>query len=375
MKKISGFDHKEKFLNCNLLQDQIEGRLIAVNKKFLAMNWNSEGEILITDSSKPIKINPFHTIFQRNYSKTLDLEFSPFNDNLLASGHENQSVVLWKIPDNDFKNLGNKISIYNKHEDKVSFVNFNPIFSDIICSSSSSIFNGSLHIWNIEKSNKFKEIKIENNPVMISWNPNGNLIGLTSKTSFNVFDYRTKERVYVNYINQIPYSSKFVWNDDNLFTTISKNKNNEKMLKLWDMKKFKEEIYSIKLDSYSNEITPFIDYELKLIYTIGYEEKFIDIYDYSMGTFKKLKRFESSDASTCSILFNKNCLGKKKYEVDRFARYSRKNNNIYYISFYLNNEEEDYNYFKMDNEKWNISHQGKIFLEGNKNFNISLSLY
>ena len=53
----------------------------------------------------------------------------------------------------------------------------------------------------------------------------------------------------------------------------------------------------------------------------------------------------------------------------------KKNNNIYYISFYLNNEEEDYNYFKMDNEKWNISHQGKIFLEGNKNFNISLSLY
>jgi hypothetical protein len=87
MKKISGVDKNEKFTNCDLLQDQIEGRLISVNKKFLAMNWKNEGQIAITDSSKPIKINPSCQIFKRYNSKILDLEFSPFNNNLLASCH------------------------------------------------------------------------------------------------------------------------------------------------------------------------------------------------------------------------------------------------------------------------------------------------
>ena len=130
-KKIVGIDRIEKFVNCELFQDQIEGRLIAVNKKFLAMNWKNEGHIGITDSSKPRKINPSGQIFKGNNSKILDLEFSPFNNNLLASCHENKSVLLWKIPDNDLKNIGIEKTIYDKHEYKVSFVNFNPISSDV----------------------------------------------------------------------------------------------------------------------------------------------------------------------------------------------------------------------------------------------------
>ena len=369
MKKISGVDKNEKFTNCELFQDQNEGRLISVNKKFLAMNWKKEGQIVITDSSKPIKINPSDQTFKANNSKILDLEFSPFNNNLLASSHENKSVLLWKIPDNDLKNIGKEITIYDKHEYKVSFLNFNPISSDVICSCT---FNGYIHIWNIEKSENFIELKTDNNPTMMSWNPNGYLIGSTTKKIFNIFDCRTKERISKININESSYSSKYVWNNDNLFTTISLNKNNEKMLKLWDMKKIGEEINSIKLDSSSKKITPFIDRELQLIYTIGHEEKFIEIYDYSKEAFKKLTRFESSDASTCSILFDRNCLEKNKLEVDRFARYSRANKNIYYINFYLKSQdEEDYLYLypkikentKMTYEEW---------IKGNKNDNIKL---
>ena len=257
MKKISGVDKNEKFTNCDLLQDQIEGRLISVNKKFLAMNWKNEGQIAITDSSKPIKINPSSQIFKGNNSKILDLEFSPFNNNLLASCHENKSVLLWKIPDNDLKNIEN--IIYDKNEYKVSFVNFNPISSDVICSCT---FNGYIHIWSIEKSDNFMELRTDNNPTMMSWNPNGYLIGSTTKKIINIFDCRTKKRILKTDINQSSYASKYVWNNDNLFTTISINKNNEKILKLWDMKKLGEEINSIKLDSSSKKITPFIDREL-----------------------------------------------------------------------------------------------------------------
>ena len=133
MKNIEGINKKGEFTNCFISEDVTEGRLISVNEKYLAMvckkdKNNNEGEILIVDSSNPINIRSDLPKIKRNNKKIYDLEFSPFNHNILASCYEDNTVCLWKIPENGLKEkITNSYSIYNNHSYKVNFVNFNPI--------------------------------------------------------------------------------------------------------------------------------------------------------------------------------------------------------------------------------------------------------
>ena len=57
IKELIMNQNKEKFTNCNLSKKETEGRLIAVNDKFLAMSWDEQGEIVIVNSSEPHDIN------------------------------------------------------------------------------------------------------------------------------------------------------------------------------------------------------------------------------------------------------------------------------------------------------------------------------
>ena len=111
MKNIS-VNIKNYFTNCFLSEEQTEGRLIAVNEKYLAMSWINNDEIALVDSSKSKKIQPNSPYLKGNYSNILDLEFSPFYNNILASGYSDNSVLLWNIPkDGLLQNI--KHSIYN----------------------------------------------------------------------------------------------------------------------------------------------------------------------------------------------------------------------------------------------------------------------
>ena len=336
MKKIFNPIQNEHFSGCDIPETQSEGRLIAVNEKFLAMQWKKKDQIIIVDSSKPIQI-PTKSPYLKGKSIILDLEFSPFNNNILASGHSDKSVLLWNIPKEGLtQNITDNNTIYNKHNKKVNFINFNPIASDVICSSTNE---GEIHIWSVEKRDNFIDFKTDS-PTMVSWNQNGNLIGATTKNNhINIFDPRNK---YVSLKKQIDnIESKFVWNDDNLFSTINSPKGGEiKMLYLWDIKKLNKEVDSIIISKNKNTCIPFVNRELKLIYTIEKDDKKIRIFDYNEKKIKKLKSLECDDNFIYSVLFNRKCLDNKNLEIDRFARYSKDKKSINYISIMINNKEE-----------------------------------
>ena len=105
--KITSHEIKEHFSNCDLSTISTEGRLIAVNEKYLAMYWKNNSEIVIVDSSKPLTIKD-NLPRIKGLSNILDLEFSPFNNNILAScdnGNKGNSVLLWKIPETDYMKI------------------------------------------------------------------------------------------------------------------------------------------------------------------------------------------------------------------------------------------------------------------------------
>ena len=346
-KNALGEDQKEVFTKCDVSQVSTEGRLLAVNGNFLAMAWDNRGEIVVVDSSKPFGIKPDQPRIKGHHSNVLDLEFSPFSSDLLASSFDDYAVLLYKIPEGGLQDhMKQEVQIYQKHTKKVPHVTFNPVASDVICSGA---FQGEIHVWNILKGETYIELKADDTPTCLAWNPNGTLIGATTKNKFmNVFDPRANKMIFKHQINEKINSAKLAWIDNNSFVTTSWTQGGAKFLKLWDIRKVKGDLTSegavaeVKIDSSTTVTTPFVDRESKLVYTIGKGEAGIHTFDYSEGKFIKGIDFSSKEPSICSVFFDRKALDYNTLEIDRFARYVN-SKKVYYVTYRIARRNPTYN--------------------------------
>ena len=243
--KVNACEMSKYFSNCDLSQESTEGRLIAVNDKFLAYSWKN-GEIIIADSSNPSNIKNDIPHIKGN-GKIFDLEFSPFYNNILSSCYSynsNNFVSIWKIPENGIKeNLAQEFIKYKDHTKKICFINFNPVIEDLICSGA---ITGEIHAWNWKTGKNCASLKADDTPTFVSWNPNGSLIGVsTKKRNINIFDLRQKNMIHNQIINETMNNSKFVWINNQGLANIDWTKNKTKELKLWDIRKL-DKNYSAK---------------------------------------------------------------------------------------------------------------------------------
>ena len=227
---------------------------------------------------------------------------------------------------------------YNGHENKVNFVNFNPIASNIMVSGTSY---GDIHIWESEEFKTYMQFRLPYNPSTILWSPNGDLIGITTKNKFlTIYDPRNRNAVFQDQITQNSLITKFAWLDNNYVATVGINSDNKKVLSILDIRKSNENQYdnfflsSIEINQYTSVTVPYVNQELKLIYCVGKEESSIKIFDYCTGSLQKNNEFKAAEQNNFSVLLNRQYLNKSKMEVDRFARYT-KNRKIFYVSFNL----------------------------------------
>ena len=336
-KNALGEEKKQKYLNCSVTTVSTEGRYIAVNGNFLAMSWSNQGEIVVVDSSEFCSIKPDQPRIKGHRANVLDLEFSPFSSDLLAAAFDDNTVLLYKIPEGGLtEHMTQEVQIYQKHMKKVPFVTFNPVASDVLCTGA---FLGDIHVWNALKGESYVELKADDTPTCIQWNPNGILVGATTKKkTINILDPRANKVVMNHQINEQFKAAKFAWVDNDQFVTTSWTKNKAKMMRLWDIRKVKDdltsegEVMSVKIDSSTTVTTPFVDKESKLIFAIAKGEAIIRTYDYSLGSFVKGIDFSSTEPSISTVMFERKCLDYNKLEVDRFARFVN-SQKVYYVSY------------------------------------------
>ena len=270
---VKGFEKKEHFSNCFLKSTLTDGRLMAFNDKYLALAYIGKGNIKILDSSKPINLTNNYSTIQLEESNILDIEFSPFDSNLLCFSNDNSNVFLSKITYKTSNEIELNSKVYKGHEKKVNFINFNPIASNIMVSGTSY---GDIHIW---ESNEFKtyfQFKLLYNPNTLLWSPNVDLLGITTKNKFlTIYDPRNRNAVFQDQISNNSLITKFAWLDNNSVATVSVNSDNKKVLSPLDIRKYNENnnyFSELEINQYTTLTIPYVNPELKLIYCVGKEE-------------------------------------------------------------------------------------------------------
>ena len=339
-KKIQGKELNNCFTNCKIQNTLTDGRLMAVNDKYLIMSWNCNypGTINMVDSNNPCNLDFESNTFSIESSNILDMEFSPFYSNVFSFSNENKKIYVAKIT----KENQIKSDFYDCHTNKVYFIDSNPSASNVICSSTSF---GEIHIWDSIKFEKKIDYKMQNNINSILWNPSGSLLGIsTTNKLLTIIDPRNSTLNFEEKVTDINSRTKFVWLNDNSFASIG-YKTHEKIfyLNLYDIRQnIKNPFTSINIGSYGSSLTPFVDPELNIIYITAKDDYYIKFYDYSSGKIQKYPDFRGSEINNFSIQLNRKYLNKRAQEIDRFARFT-KNNKIYYTSFILKEISQDYN--------------------------------
>ena len=337
-RNVFGSIKKEKFSDIDICEMSTEGNLMAVNSNFLAISWNSAGgSVAIFDASNPIRCPANLPLVRGHKSQIVDVKFSPFRQDLLATASNDNTVKLWEIPQGGLtKDLNEELQNFTGHARKVSFVNFNPVCSDLIGSAS---FDNSVQVWNMLKAETISKCNLAEYPTSMGWNNNGSLIACTSKDKhIYVFDPRSNNIIVKVKGHDSPKTMKMTWIDENKIISTGFNKSNTREMKLWDIRKVKEDLtiesclQTHTIDHQSGIPTPYFDKDIKILYVFGRGEGNMHYYDLNEGNIRPCNDYLSSEPTTAVVMFEKKCMDYNKCELDRFAKYTGKT--IQYLSFY-----------------------------------------
>jgi len=245
---------------------------IKVNTKFVAAIWEASGggAFACMNHEATGKIPATLPLICGHKAEILDVDFSPFNEHLVASASEDSYVKIWQIPEGGLKsNMTDPVQSLQGHRRKVGTTDFNPIASNILATSSSDL---EVKLWDIEKG--VASLTVTGHADLIqglAWNHNGNEFATASKDKkIRIVDPRANKIVGEKEAHQGIKGSRVIYlGNTNKMLTIGFSKTSERQYSLWDPRSFSEPIQNENIDTSAGILMPFYDNDTKVLYLAG----------------------------------------------------------------------------------------------------------
>lgn len=336
-KNVMGTVMKERWTRFNLSNVTTDGRLLTGNSKFLAATWNYlNGGIAIFDINNPCEVKSEIPLYHGFQGNVLDIEFSPFRSDLLASGTETSVIKLFQIPEGGLKeSTKQEAQLLKGHSKKIPLINFNPVASDCLMSAS---LDGTAKIWSMVNGEEFSSQALGAIPTSAWWNENGSLIGACCKNkNLVVLDPRQNKSILTTMCHESSKAAKLVWMDSDMLITVGFSKGGNREIKQWDIRKAENNsctpIATLDIDKNSPLMTPFFDKESKLLYVIGRGESITNIFDFNGPKIRKCFPFDSKEPATAVGFIDRKIVNHDRCELDRIVKFHK--NILYNLSFKL----------------------------------------
>ncbi|XP_073486187.1 coronin-1C isoform X1 [Aquarana catesbeiana] len=245
----------------------------AVNPKFVAIiiEASGGGAFLVLPLQKTGRIDKSYPTVCGHTGPVLDIDWCPHNDNVIASGSEDCSVLVWQIPENGLTvPLTEPAVVLEGHSKRVGIVTWHPTASNVLLSAGC---DNVVIIWNVSTSEAVITIDEIHNDMIYSacWNRNGSLICTASKDKkLRVIDPRKMELVAEKdkaHEGARPMRAIFLA-DGSVFTT-GFSRMSERQLALWNPKSMDEPIALHEMDTSNGVLLPFYDPDTNIIYLCG----------------------------------------------------------------------------------------------------------
>jgi len=131
--------------------------------------------------NKPGRFEPEQPIVTGHSGPVLDFDFNPFDDNILASASEDQTIKIWSIPEQGLTaNLSEPVVDLTGHSRKVTLLRFNPTAGNVLASVSG---DQTVKLWDIEAGRELNSLNDAHDQLIqdIVWDYFGNTYATASK--------------------------------------------------------------------------------------------------------------------------------------------------------------------------------------------------
>ncbi|KAL1768805.1 chemokine-like receptor 1 [Sigmodon hispidus] len=245
----------------------------AVNPRFVAIiiEASGGGAFLVLPLHKTGRIDKSYPTVCGHTGPVLDIDWCPHNDQVIASGSEDCTVMVWQIPENGLTlSLTEPVVILEGHSKRVGIVAWHPTARNVLLSAGC---DNAIIIWNVGTGEALINLDDMHSDMIynVSWNRNGSLICTASKDKkVRVIDPRKQEIVAEKekaHEGARPMRAIFLA-DGNVFTT-GFSRMSERQLALWNPEGecAEMEYYDAYNDSsnydddYPDDFGPFVDLE------------------------------------------------------------------------------------------------------------------
>jgi len=258
----------------------------------------------------------------------LDIDFSPFNDNLIASASEDCTAKIWFIPDGGLKeNLLEASQTLNGHKRKVGTVNFHPTANNILATSSGDF---AVKIWDIEKGQAHLSLDGQHADLIqsVAWNDGGSQLVTSCKDKkIRIFDPRVPTSVLETEGHQGVKGTRAIWlgKKETVFSA-GFTKTSEREFCIFDPRNFGTPLTRQNVDSSSGILMPFFDRDTNILFLAGKGDGNIRYYEIvdEAPYIHYLSEFKSATPQRGMCLMPKRAVNVSECEIVRVLKLSTK---------------------------------------------------
>jgi hypothetical protein len=244
---------------------------VAASDKFVGVIWDASGggAFAVLDLSNTGKLGQFPLVTGHS-GEVLDIEFSPFNANIIASVSEDCYAKVWNIPDGGLKEtMTNPVQSLQGHKRKVGTLNFHPVANNVLATTSSDF---TVKVWDIENGAAVNDIAGHADIIQSScWDYTGKLFYTASKDKkLRQIDPRSNSvtgEVEAHYgVKGMRVS--FLGEREKLFS-MGFSKLSERQYSIWDPRNLATALKTENIDTTAGILMPFYDNDTNVLYLAG----------------------------------------------------------------------------------------------------------
>ncbi|CAO2641960.1 Coro7 [Lemmus lemmus] len=208
-----------------------------------------------------------------------DLDFSPFDDFLLASASADRMIKLWRLP-----SAGDTLPsvpgvVLGPEELTVEALQFHPTSDGVLVSTAGR----AVKVWDVAKQQPLTELEAHKDLVQSAvWSRDGALVGTACKDKqLRIFDPRARTKASQStQAHENNRDTRLAWTgmQEHLVST-GFNQMREREVKLWDTRHFSSALASVTLDTSPGSLIPLLDPDSGLLVLAGKGENQLSCYE------------------------------------------------------------------------------------------------
>jgi hypothetical protein len=262
-----------------------EGQGLKGNTKYAAVSWNSAGggSLAVLAHDKAGRLGPNVPLIKGHKGPVLDFQFSPFDEQQVATASDDSTLKVWQIPEGGVEqDISDPLVTLDGHQKKVHIVDYHPTAENIVISSS---HDQTVKIWDLVKSapavsfdSQFSEIVWS-----LSWNKQGSQFVATCKDkNVRTLDPRTQAIAATFEAHEGAKPQRAIWlGTKDKICTLGFSRQSERQMKLWDPRNFKEALASIDIDVAAGMFIPMYDDDTGVLFLAGKGDTTVKYYEFA----------------------------------------------------------------------------------------------